>query len=84
MMRSSENWDGSGPRGDGGSGGCGRVEFAGGRREYDRSNDESVMKAPVRPIPAEQFTITGGSGSSVGDACTLFVLTACAMKLIKA
>ena len=66
-MRSSETPGGSGPRGDGGNGGGGWAEIDGGRQAYDRSKEESVMNAPVRPMPAEQFTMTGGSGSSADD-----------------
>ena len=84
-MRSSDITGGSRPRGDGGSGGGGWVEIgAGGRQENDRSNEESVMNAPVRPMPAEQFTMTGGSGSSVSDVCILLILSTCTMKFIKA
>jgi len=84
-MRSSDTSGGSGPRGDGGSGDRGWVEFgAGGRRVCDRSKEESAINAPVRPMPAEQFTMTGGSGSPAGDACILLVLSTCAMKFIRA
>ena len=84
-MRSSDISGGSEPRGDGGSDGDGWVEIdTGGRKEYDRSKDESVMKAPVRPMPAEQFTMTGGFGSSVSDVCILLILSTCTMKFINA
>ena len=60
---------GKGPMGDGGNGrwsfeGSYRFEVDGGKNPYLRNKDDTAMKQPVLPIPAEQFTMIGGSESN--------------------
>lgn len=57
------------PRGEEGMTDAGVGVVAGGKNPLCRKREDSAIKDPVRPMPAEQPTRMGGSRSSYWSTC---------------